>query len=98
MSIESIIAGLQSKLQSLGLARKIKIDLGGDGTLVIDGTATPPSISKGDGPADVTLSVSAADLQQMLDGDLNPQMAFMMGKLKVDGDMALAMQLGQALG
>lgn len=98
MSIDSIIFGLKGKLQGLGLDRRIKIDLGEDGLLLIDGASTPPAISREDGPADVTLHVSSSDLQEILSGNLNPQMAFMSGKLQVDGDMALAMQLGQALG
>jgi putative sterol carrier protein len=98
MSIDAIIQGLQGKLAQFGLARRIKINLEEGSVIVIDGTSTPPSISRDDGPADVTLTIAATDLQQILDGDLNPQMAFMTGKLKVDGDMSLAMQLGQALG
>ncbi|MDA5194961.1 SCP2 sterol-binding domain-containing protein [Govanella unica] len=98
MSIDSIIQGLQGKLSGLGLARRIKIDLGSDGILLIDGTAKPPAISRADGPADVTLTTDSSVLQEILAGDLNAQMAFMTGKLKIDGDMALAMQLGQALG
>ena len=34
----------------------------------------------------------------MLDGDLDPTAAFMSGRLKVDGDMGLAMKLGSILG
>jgi putative sterol carrier protein len=34
----------------------------------------------------------------VLSGKLNPAMAFMSGKIKVQGDMALAMKLQQLLG
>ncbi len=33
----------------------------------------------------------------ILDGDMNPTMAFMTGKLSVDGVMGLAMKLGSVL-
>ena len=33
----------------------------------------------------------------MMTGDLNPTSAFMSGKLTVDGDMGMAMQLGGLL-
>ncbi|MGB0539215.1 MAG: SCP2 sterol-binding domain-containing protein, partial [Paracoccaceae bacterium] len=34
----------------------------------------------------------------ILAGDLDPASAFMSGRLTVDGDMGVAMQLGSALG
>lgn len=97
MSLEAIIATLQSKVKAAGLTRKVKLDLGDDGTLLIDGSANPPTVVNSDGAADVTLSLTLADLEEILSGGLNPQMAFMTGRLSVDGDMALAMQLGAAL-
>ena len=38
-----------------------------------------------------------ADFVSMVNGKLNPQMAFMSGKLKIQGDMGLAMKLQQIL-
>lgn len=97
MSTDAILSGLGAKLGEMNIAKRIKINLEADGVILIDGTTTPPSLSQTDGPADVVLNISAQDLQQILDGDLNPQMAFMTGKLKVDGDMSIAMQLSQIL-
>ncbi len=41
----------------------------------------------------VTISISDQDWLAIQDGKLNSQMAFMMGKLRVTGDMGLAMKL-----
>lgn len=40
-----------------------------------------------------TVTMAAADFQAMVDGKLNPTAAFMSGKLKIKGDMGLAMKL-----
>ncbi|WP_038170263.1 SCP2 sterol-binding domain-containing protein [Verrucomicrobium sp. BvORR106] len=45
-----------------------------------------------------TFSMKDQDFVALLAGKLNPRMAFMMGTLKVKGDMTVAMKLGQALG
>lgn len=41
----------------------------------------------------ITITVSAKDWLDILNGKLDGQMAFMSGKLKVKGDMSLAMKL-----
>ena len=43
--------------------------------------------------ANMTLSMSAQDYVDMIMGKLNGQMAFMSGKLKISGDMGLAMKM-----
>ncbi|MBN1121452.1 MAG: SCP2 sterol-binding domain-containing protein [Anaerolineae bacterium] len=48
--------------------------------------------------ADMTVNVSAADLMAIVRGDLNAVGAFMTGKVKVSGDVALAMKLQALLG
>ncbi len=44
------------------------------------------------------LTADAETFQGIMDGDVNPTSAFMGGRLKVDGDMGLAMKLGNLLG
>jgi hypothetical protein len=48
--------------------------------------------------ADVTLTADADVFRAILDGDMSPTMAFMTGKLSVDGSMGMAMKLGSVLG
>jgi putative sterol carrier protein len=43
--------------------------------------------------ATIELTMSQEDFMDMVNGDLNGQMAFLSGKLKIRGDMALALKL-----
>lgn len=95
MSLEDITTEIRAKAVSMDADGKmVKIDLQGEGIILIDGTTTPPTVSNDDKEADVTLIISEENFEGLLDGSLNPQMAFMMGKLKIDGDMGLALKLG----
>jgi putative sterol carrier protein len=72
--------------------KRVKIDFGGaEGTVMLDGAAG--SVSEEDGAADTTIRVSWNDWEQLAAGQLDGMTAFMMGKLKVEGDMSNAMQL-----
>ena len=71
--------------------KKVKIDFGGDGAILLDGTAE--KVSEDGGDADTTIKVSWDDWQAMAAGQLDGMTAFMTGKLKVEGDMSNAMQL-----
>lgn len=75
------------------LNKKVKFDLTDEGLIHIDATVTPPSVSNNDLDADVTFVLSQENFEGLIDGSLNPQMAFMMGKLKIEGDMGLALKL-----
>lgn len=71
--------------------KKVKLDYGDEGVIMLDGTAN--AVSEDDGDADTTIKVDWADWQAMADGQLDGMTAFMTGKLKVEGDMSNAMQL-----
>ena len=70
-----------------------KFEIEGEGTIMVDDSG----VRVGDEEADVTMTASAETFQGIIEGDVNPTTAFMSGKLKIDGNMGLAMKLGSAL-
>ena len=74
--------------------KRVKLDFGDQGVILLDGAAQQISEAEsGADAADTTIKVSWDDWQQMAAGQLDGMTAFMMGKLKVEGDMSNAMQL-----
>ncbi len=71
--------------------KRVKLDFGGDGVILLDGAAQ--KVSEEDGAADTTIKVSWEDWQSMAAGQLDGMTAFMTGKLRIEGDMSNAMQL-----
>lgn len=45
----------------------------------------------------VRISMSDEDFKSMIEGDLNPAAAMFSGKLKIEGDMAMASKLAMAI-
>ena len=71
--------------------KRVKIDFGDEGVVMLDGNAQ--AVTEEDGPADTTIKVAWEDWKAMADGSLDGMTAFMQGKLRVEGDMSNAMQL-----
>jgi len=65
------------------------VDLTRADNFVVPGTIPDPK---------VTITMASKDFVDLVDGKLNGQMAFMTGKLKIQGEMALALKLQQILG
>ena len=93
---------LNAKMESVdqdkikGMNAVYQFDLSGDGggvfhVKVADGAAAVAEGASDD--ANITITMSADDFASLLDGKLNATSAFMAGKLKVKGDMSLAMKL-----
>lgn len=98
MTMDGIKQTLKNKFAyAPAINAKIKFDFGEDGILFIDATQTPPATSEADEEADVTLICSAETFQNILGGSQDPNMAFMIGKLKVKGNMGLALKLNAIL-
>jgi putative sterol carrier protein len=99
MSLQDITTRIQSKsANAASLGATVKFACGDDGVIFIDGKATPPTVSNENVDADCTISLKLADLDALTKGELDPTTAFMMGKLKVQGNMGIAMKLQSLFG
>lgn len=99
MSLDILLPKLRQKMTyANGFSHTVLFDLGGeDGFIHIDGTQTPPELTQEEKEAEVTLECSAATLGGILDGTQDPNVAFLMRKLKIRGDLRLAMKLNAFL-
>ena len=91
--IEKAVSAIAKRLPD-GFDGSAKFAIEGVGAVVVDSQG----VRAGDDDTDVTLSASAETFEGILTGDVNPTMAFMSGKLKIDGSMGQAMKLAAALG
>ncbi len=83
-----------------GVSAVYQFELSGDngGTFHVTVDDGKPTVveSEHDSP-NITITMAADDFNDLLDGKLNATSAFMAGKLKVKGDMSLAMKLQNLL-
>ena len=70
----------------------------GNNIFFIDGTGAKNEFSQEDKEADCTITMAESAFEKLLKGKLNPMMAVMTGKIKISGDMSVAMKLQNMLG
>lgn len=93
MTLNEIAEMLRPGLARNPLSDSLKFDCGEAGALTLDGTEARLS----DEPSDCTIRISEGNLEKLLTGNLSPMTAFAMGKIKVSGDMSVALKLSQLL-
>lgn len=92
--IETAVDEMNAKLSGGELNQSVKFVIENEGAFIVDGSGARIS----DEITDLTVTASSETFQGLQDGTVNATSAFMMGKIKVDGDMGLAMKLGTILG
>ena len=83
--------------QAPKLGYRVKFVLDNGGTVFWDGTGDRPQISDSDGEADTVIRLSVENFGKLMDGNLDPTLAFMSGKLKVEGKLGVALKINAML-
>jgi len=93
MNVETILEAITAQAANVApFGAKLKFVLG-DQVILIDGSGDKNVVSQNDEEAACTISTDTETFMQLKNGDLNPMMAVMSGKVKIKGDMGLAMKL-----
>ncbi len=98
MSFETITEQVKAKAAEgspIGATVKFQI---GDDFIYIDGTGESNEVLLEDKDADCLIISSLEDFQKIMDGEINSMMAVMTGKMKIKGDMGVAMKLQSIVG
>lgn len=93
MTLQELTAKMSegaSKKTAFGNTVKFATD---QGNIYIDGMQSPVTVTNDDKAADCTIKMAFSDLVDLTGGKLDGMSAFMTGKLKIEGDMSVAMKL-----
>lgn len=94
MSLDNMTNKVKTLASTKGGSIKSKIKFQfNEGFIYLDDTVSPTVVTNEDNAADCTVKVSLSNFEKLINGDMNAMGAFMMGKLKVEGDMSVAMKL-----
>jgi putative sterol carrier protein len=97
MNLQEATQAVKAKVgtdSGLGATVKFALD---EGVIYLDGKTIPNVVSNEDKDAECTIRLTLENFTKMLNGDLDATLAFMTGRLKVEGNMGIAMKLSSVL-
>ena len=98
MSLETVTRQIEKRLPELSaLDARVKFVVEPAGVVLLDATASPPTVGHADGEADTTIRLAEDKFEQLLDGRLSPTLAYTLGQIKVEGSLGVAMKLASLL-
>jgi putative sterol carrier protein len=97
-AMADITAYLSEKLpRDVALGARLKFVYPGTGVVFIDGVKTPSGIHNRDEAADCTVEIDPVLHLQLLHREVDQGLAFRQGRMKISGDVAIAVRLGPLL-
>lgn len=100
MDFDQIVDEVRERAKDLSeLNHTVLFDLEDEGKILIDATGDEVVVTPNpdDDDAETTLVMSPENLQKLINGELNPMVAFTMGKLKIFGSKGIALKLSSLL-
>ncbi|MGE4373182.1 MAG: SCP2 sterol-binding domain-containing protein [Xanthobacter sp.] len=97
-TLESLVEAIEERSEALGtLGYKVRFDLAEGGSILVDATGPQAVITTDGGEADTVLKMKSDNLKKLIEGRLNPMIAFSTGRLKVQGSQGVALKLAGLL-
>ncbi len=90
--VEKAVSLLSGRLGT-GFPHRVKFEIDGAGTVILDADG----VREGSGEADCVLSADAETFKDIVSGELDATAAYMSGRLRVGGNLDIAVQLGNRL-
>lgn len=98
MNLEDITNYVKGKVSNdTGINAIVKFHFEDDTCVCVDATKVPNVVTNDPLEADCTVKISKEDFKSITEGSLSPMTAVMFGKIKIEGNMGIAMQIQKIL-
>ena len=94
---EALRARLAAEAEEGGLDGIARFEIEDAGAILVSGIEVTTGPEAAAGEADVVISASLETFREVFEGGLSPATAFMMGRMRIEGDIGTALQLGQII-
>nr|WP_272211110.1 SCP2 sterol-binding domain-containing protein [Marinicella sp. W31]MDC2876992.1 SCP2 sterol-binding domain-containing protein [Marinicella sp. W31] len=99
--LDTLIAAMEDRADRLEeLGYRVRFDLKDGGSILLDAVDGDVAVSRdetNEAEADTVLVMTSDNLAKLIDGKLNPMLAFSTGRLKVRGSQGVALKLAGLL-
>lgn len=96
--LEAAAAALRERVGADPFDGVARFEIEDTGAILVSGREVSTGPEAAEGEADVTIMASLETFREVFEGGLSPATAFMMGRMRVEGDIGTALKLGQIIG